>query len=327
MLQLDDYWIWDSWVADDGENYHIFFLQAAKALGNPDKRHKRATVGHATSPDLRSWQYHGQVLGPGEPGSWDDLATWTGSVTRGDDGVWRMWYTAVSTEGEANGTFDQRIGVLESDDLYTFRRTSDKPAVEVDSRWYRTVDGSDVVTETWRDPYVFRDPGGDGWHMLICARAKDVEHYESGVVAHATSPDLVHWEVRPPISKPRAGFSQIEVAQVKMIDGTPVMAFTCHPQEQHQWRRQKSGRACTWSLTGPDLLGPWDIAHAAPFRAEPDLFAAPLVQERDGSWSFVGFRNQEPEGIWSFHLMDPIPLILRDDELVAHPRYSPANNT
>jgi beta-fructofuranosidase len=23
MLQLPDYWIWDSWIADDGELYHL----------------------------------------------------------------------------------------------------------------------------------------------------------------------------------------------------------------------------------------------------------------------------------------------------------------
>ena len=321
MLLLDDQWIWDSWMADDGENYHLFFLQAPKAVGAPDRRHKLATVGHATSKDLRSWEYHGSLLGPSSHGGWDDLAIWTGSVVRGDDGIWRMFYTAVSTEGEDNGTYDQRVGVVESDDLYTFRRVSDKPLVEVDNRWYRTVDYSDRVTETWRDPYVFRDPDGDGWHMLITARAKHAGPWDDGVIAHATSPDLQMWEVGPPISAPGAGFSQIEVPQVKMVDGTPVLSFTCHPHEQHDRRRRETGQACTWTLTGPSLLGPWDISAAKPFRAEPDLFAAPLVQQRDGSWCFVGFRNQEPEGIWSFEIIDPVPVSLRDGELVADPGY------
>jgi hypothetical protein len=26
--RLDDYYVWDSWVADDGKRYHLFFLQA-----------------------------------------------------------------------------------------------------------------------------------------------------------------------------------------------------------------------------------------------------------------------------------------------------------
>jgi beta-fructofuranosidase len=54
MLRLDDQWIWDSWVAVDGDLYHLFFLKAPRSLGNPGKRHINATVGHATSRDLIS---------------------------------------------------------------------------------------------------------------------------------------------------------------------------------------------------------------------------------------------------------------------------------
>ena len=35
MLRLDDYYIWDSWMADDGDLYHLFFLQAPRSLGSP----------------------------------------------------------------------------------------------------------------------------------------------------------------------------------------------------------------------------------------------------------------------------------------------------
>jgi beta-fructofuranosidase len=55
-----------------------------------------------------------------------------------------------------------------------------------------------------------------------------------------------------------------------------------------------------------------------PFEAEPQLFAAPLVQRRDGTWAFLGFRNQEAEGIESFELLDPIPVTLEDGALSAY---------
>ncbi len=32
VLALRDDWVCDSWVADDGENYHLFFLTAPRAL-------------------------------------------------------------------------------------------------------------------------------------------------------------------------------------------------------------------------------------------------------------------------------------------------------
>ena len=121
MLRLPDQWAWDSWVADDGETYHLYFLTAPRQLADPDLRHARATVGHATSRDLREWTYRGEVLGP-RPGGWDDLAIWTGSVVRGDDGRWRMFYTAINTRGHE--LRDQRIGVVESDDLHPWRRVA-----------------------------------------------------------------------------------------------------------------------------------------------------------------------------------------------------------
>jgi hypothetical protein len=33
--------------------------------------------------------------------------------------------------------------------------------------------------------------------------------------------------------------------------------------------------------------------------------AAPLVQQRDGEWALIGFRNLEPEGIFAFEILDP----------------------
>ena len=76
-------------------------------------------------------------------------------------------------------------------------------------------------------------------------------------------------------------------------------------------------------MTGDSLLGPWDVSRAVPFRAEPELFAAPLVQQRDGSWAFVGFRNLEPAGILSFEIIDPVPVRLVDGALVADASYVP----
>ncbi|MGA9857734.1 MAG: hypothetical protein WBQ18_07705, partial [Solirubrobacteraceae bacterium] len=96
MLRLADHWVWDCWIADDGDLYHVFFLKAPRALGDAGLRHDRATIGHASSLDLVDWIYHGTALAP-ELDGWDDLALWTGSVVRGDDDVWRMFYTAINT--------------------------------------------------------------------------------------------------------------------------------------------------------------------------------------------------------------------------------------
>jgi beta-fructofuranosidase len=320
MLRLEDDWVWDSWVADDGERYHLFFLKAPRGLEDPSLRHARATVGHAVSTNLRDWEVLPDALGP-EPGSWDDLAIWTGSVVRGDDGRWRMFYTAISTRGHE--LRDQRIGMVESDDLITWRRTGTEPVLGADIRWYESLEEDDTVSETWRDPFVVRDAAGEGWQMLVTARARGTERLDDGVIAHAWSPDLVHWEAHGPVCAPNAGFGQLEVVQVRVIEGQHVLAFTCHPQQQSPARRKEYGEHCTWTLTGESLLGPWDVTKAVPFAAEPQLSAAPLVQQRDGSWAFVGFRNLEPEGILSFEIIDPVPVRVQGRGLVADQSYVP----
>ena len=318
MLRLADEWVWDSWVADDGDLFHLYFLKAPRALGDPALRHTSATVGHATSRDLVSWEYLGQCLGPAETG-FDDRAVWTGSVLAAQ-GRWWMFYTALSTSGEH--AFAQRIGAAVSDDLHHWERVGDQPVLRVDRRWYKTLRpappgtaGADheVMSETWRDPLVLPDPDGDGWHMLLSARAVGAARNDDGVVAHAWSRDLRTWEVGPPRCRPGAGFGELEVVQSKVLDGRAVLVFTCHPAEASPERVRASGRYCTWSVPGDSLLGPWDVTKARPFTADPDLFAAPLVQQRDGSWVILGFRNLEQYGGDGFAIGDPIPVELDAD--------------
>jgi beta-fructofuranosidase len=312
VLRLPDHWVWDSWVADDGDVYHLFFLKAPRALEDPALRHTAATVGHATSTDLTDWELHEDALLPVAK-RWDDLAIWTGSALRGDDGIWRLYYTALSTT-PGHGVRDQRIGMAESDDLAAWRRVGDRPLLDPDPRWYRTLEDDTSASETWRDPFVFEDPDGDGWHMLITARDPDAPRLRDGVLAHARSRDLHDWELQPPLTEP-AGFGQLEVPQIRLVEGQPLLIFTCHPEEQSPEQIARFGPHSTWYVLGDSPTGPWDIAAARPFEAEPKLFAAPLVQQRDGTWAFVGFRNQEPEGILSFELLDPITVTLRDGVL------------
>jgi beta-fructofuranosidase len=85
-LLLQDDWIRDSWLVDDGERYHLFFLPAQRALLDPGLRRARATIAHAAICN------RGHVLK------------------------------------------DQRIGVVESDDLHTWRRVTDHPVVVAEAR-------------------------------------------------------------------------------------------------------------------------------------------------------------------------------------------------
>jgi beta-fructofuranosidase len=304
MLHDPEHWIWDSWIADDGERYHLFHLKAPASLKDPALRHEAAFIGHASSTDLVHWDVHADALRPGDHGAWDDLALWTGSVARGDAGPWRMYYTALNTS-RGHGRRDQQLGLAESDDLHTWRRVGDIPLVAPDPRWYRT--HADGVSETWRDPFVFRANGV--WHMVITARDPVAPRRQDGILGHATSTDMLRWELQPPLTRP-AGFGELEVAQIRRVGDRWLLLFTCHPSEQSEDQRLAFGDFCTWYVAGDGPLGPFDVARAQPFTGDPKLFAAPLVQTRDGEWVFVGFRNTEFEGVLNLHITDPIPFAL-----------------
>ena len=123
--RLADHWIWDSWLAEAGDEWHLFHLQAPRGLGDPDLRHRNATIGHAVSRDLVSWTALPEALQAGPPGAWDDLATWTGSVIEAG-GTWFLFYTGI-----AAGTLErvQKIGVATSGDLVRWERLGDAPVI------------------------------------------------------------------------------------------------------------------------------------------------------------------------------------------------------
>ncbi|MET8980082.1 glycosyl hydrolase family 32 [Streptomyces sp. NPDC004539] len=302
MLRLPDHWVWDSWYAQDDEGrHHAFFLRASRALLDPDRRHRRAGVGHAVSGDLRSWDLAADALVAADEPAWDDLATWTGSVVRAPDGRWHMYYTGVS---RAEDGLVQRIGLAVSDDLHTWHRHGDKPLVEADPAWYERLgpDGPGEGTwyeEAWRDPWVFPDPAGEGWHMLITARAGHGPVAGRGVVGHARSTDLLHWTVGPPLTAPH-GFGHLEVPQVAVVDGHPLLLFCTNTPHPHGTENR------LWTIPGASTTGPWDITAATPVPC-PDLYAPRLVRAGDGPWHLIGFVD-ERDGVFAGELSDPVPV-------------------
>lgn len=93
MLKLKDKWIWDFWFAQDGADWHIYFLQADRSLGDPELRHRNVSVGHAVSQDLKNWTHLGTCFVPSDGPAFDDFTTWTGSVLQAPDKKWHLFYT------------------------------------------------------------------------------------------------------------------------------------------------------------------------------------------------------------------------------------------
>jgi len=306
MLRLPSAWTWDFWCADDGDVFHVFYLKASRALLDPDRRHSHASVGHAVSVDLRTWTEVADALVPADPPAFDDLATWTGSVVRGDDGRWRMFYTGI--DRTSDGAI-QRIGVALSDDLYEWTRSSAPATLVADPRWYEQRTDLIWPEEHWRDPWVMRDPNGAGWHMLITARASSGAPDERGVVGHATSPDLEHWTVEPPLSSPGSGFGQLEVTQVETVDDRSVLIFSCMTTELSQERRATEHAGGIWAVTvdADHLAGPYDVSGAYRITNEA-FYSGRLVRDRTGAWMLLAFRHTADDGSFVGELSDPMPV-------------------
>ena len=131
-LVLNDHWLWDHWICDDGDRYHLFFLRASRALHDPERRHFRASMGHAVSSDARTWQLLPDALVHSDGPGFDDKAIWTGSTIVKPDGAMRVFYTGIS---RAEDGLVQRIGWADSTDGVIFERTCNVP-LEADARWY-----------------------------------------------------------------------------------------------------------------------------------------------------------------------------------------------
>lgn len=304
---LDDHWVWDFWIADDGDLFHLYYLHAARALGNQHLRHRHARIGHATSPDLVTWTNHGVVLEPGGPGTFDETATWTGCVVPGPDGVWRMFYTGARFVSADADTNVQAIGVATSTDLHTWVK-SPGPISRADPRWYETVADPCCQEEAWRDPWVFADPDGDGWHMLITARANAGDETDRGVIGHCMSADLETWNTQPPLSEPAAGFRHLEVPQVSTINGRNILVFSCDTAALAGARRIGGESGGIWTIEAASPVGPYDVA-ASTLIAADDLYSGRIVQDRSGDWVMLAFENTTADGRFVGTLSDPLPVL------------------
>jgi beta-fructofuranosidase len=307
-LRLPDKWVWDFWLARSGEEQHIFYLQAPRELGDPARRHHHASIGHAVSSDLRTWRVLPDALHPGEPGSWDDLATWTGSVIE-HGGRWHMLYTGINREERG---LVQRIGLAVSDDLTHWRKHPANPVLEADARWYELLDPARWRDESWRDPWVFRDPRDGGFHALITARSRTGPADGAGVVGHARSRDFVSWEVLPPVTTP-GEFAQVEAPQLVRVNGRYQVLVSCLAEDHSSERRERLGLpGCTgtFAFAGDDLLGPYDSPEgplAGPDGPLGTLYAGKLVETSLGSWCFMAFRGDGDRNFLG-ELIDPLPV-------------------
>lgn len=307
MLRLQERWVWDFWVADDGNYFHLFYLNAPRSLGDERLRHRNARIDHAVSADLTTWTPVGVALRPGVSGAIDQTACWTGSVVREDDGEWKMFYTgSVFLYDVPEQTNIETIGLAETSDLDEWHKDTSF-AISADPRWYEVLGESSWPEVAWRDPWVLRSPDGESWNMYITARANYGAVDDRGVIGFATSRDLKTWEIHPPLSSAGAGFGHLEVPQVVQVGGSWHLLFSCSGQALATWRRNAGNTGGIWTVPiagGP--VGQFDTAKAT-LLTDEGLYSGKVVLDRSGEPVLLAFRAFDG-GEFVGEIIDPIPM-------------------
>lgn len=293
--------VWDFWTAYDeaSRRHHLFYLHAPSSLGDPDLRHRSARVGHAVSDDLSVWTLLPDPLEVPAPGSFDELASWTGCTVRGEDGWW-MFTTGLSRADDGRV---QRIGGATSADLTVWKRTG--LVLEADPAHYQ-LSNEHWLEEAWRDPWVMRGDD-DRWHMYVTARDAGGSP-GCGVVGHAVSDDLLDWRVQPPLSSPTGLFEWLEVIQVVVVEGRWVLLFSCLASEMPG---AAAGSGGVWSVPVEGPGSPVDVSAAVRVTDE-SLYVGKVVHDRGAAY-FLAFRNQGPDGAFVGGITEPRPVAWRSD--------------
>jgi beta-fructofuranosidase len=278
------------WVNDPlaltwhGGRYHLFFQYVAGRT----TWDVACTWGHATSPDLLSWETLPVALevGDGEDGAW------SGSIA---DGV--VFYTAVDAEDPDQGRV--RRAVADDPSWTTWRKEDVVLATP-----------ADADLRAFRDPFVaaYGGPSG-GWRMLLAGSLTD----GSGALWTSRSDDLVAWT--PPVVA-ASGADQgtlWECPSLLEVDGRPVVVISVGgPHDQHAvvyaWVESDDG----------DRLGltPWQRLTYG-----PSLYAASGFHDAEGRPGLIGWLRAvgDAEDGWMGAHSLPHLLSSSGDRLVARP--------
>jgi len=155
--------------------FHLFY----QAVPDDDRWQPWCSWGHATSPDLLTWEQQPPALVPGE----GDHGCWSGSVCTEPAGTPpTLYYTSVSAR-------DLDLGVVRS-------------ALPLDEEWNTWQKGRVLVrpptgpaVTVFRDPNVFWD--ADCWRMIVGVGYEDGP---GGVLCYAST-DREHWRYEGPLAE------------------------------------------------------------------------------------------------------------------------------
>ena len=101
MFSLPDSWLWDFWLAEDTPPMASAPITCSSCTPPAPCTTPTAGIcgrpsGTRCPPIWSHWRQVPDALVHGDASSFDQTATWTGSVTKGPDGRWFMFYTGTT---------------------------------------------------------------------------------------------------------------------------------------------------------------------------------------------------------------------------------------
>lgn len=314
-LVVDDKWVWDPWLAKEDGDWHVFYLQAPKSIGSADQRHWHVSIGHAVSQDLAHWEILPDALSPSEddPQAWDSYTTWTGSLLQ-RDGLWHLFYTGGSRAEEGRV---QRIGLATSEDLLHWEKYGGNPVLSGEGSTYEQLNLDEWHEQAWRDPWLFYEPEERAYYALITARVAYGPPDGRGVIAHARSPDLIDWQVLPPLTEPGA-FGHMEVPQLVTAGAARYLLFGVvkelwsHAAAEGENQRPHTG---IYYLKGDAENGSFDAAEPRLLLGDSQetFYAGKLLETAEGTMAYLPALYRKPDGDFVGALGDPLPITLDPD--------------
>ena len=223
--------MWDTWVFKNDQDFHLFFLS-------------RGNIGRAVSTNLIHWKHLPPIENMAKPGDWDESGMrMTGSVTK----VGSRYFLCY---GSGEGT---PIGLIVSDDLYSWKRVGDKPVLP-SAPPYATGEG-------WRDLSCYFDEEKSLWNGYLYG----IDGASGNPsIAHVTTADFITWNYLPPAfvsetyTRTNDGFYNLEVPDYFQLGEKHYLLFSSVSarKEVTSGRKDASG---IWYLTADDPKGPWRV--------------------------------------------------------------------
>ncbi|MBW4462550.1 MAG: beta-fructosidase [Nodosilinea sp. WJT8-NPBG4] len=230
--------VWDFWYRFDPEAkfFHVFYLNADRALVASEQHHYASCVGYATTTDFVSIDWGDEssfdVLKP-PPNHWANTCIWSGDIIKAQDS-YLIFFT--SRERYQDNGMTQSIGVAHTNDLFSnqwhFFNTQLKPKLFYQARSI----ADDLTIHAWRDPFLFRHRASRQIFMLVSAKALNGPMGRSGVIAllqvdddnfaQAVRGDR-EWQYLPPLLEP-GYYSEMEVPQLyQHAEDSYELVFSC----------------------------------------------------------------------------------------------------